>query len=404
MVPGLNKPYLAAPKQLGPASTLIANFRKQIKNINGVGKIARECVELFERLTYHQNLTRLTFLSWSEVLTSLKLHRNMQAWCSACYEEMRCTGRTVYQPLIWTVELLQICPSHRVQLIDRCPQCNCQFLGLTRRLRLGFCPKCECWLGREVDASSQECLLVNPQLEWQEFVCENICELISFKHDESHPPAKNCIASWLQIAADRVTGGKMARLSALLGKPNLTVHEWRHGRVKPILFELLRICYCLNIRLVDLLTEINPSENRLFNFRQLPYELEPIKKPRTIRSFDPSSVKRQLEKYLTITPPISMTRTAAEMGYDRGRLYKYFPELYRKISSRYKEFLQAKYKKQRIQREEEVRAACIELYRRDVYLTARTVADLLGKPSYKGRRDVRAIILATRKQLGQSRK
>lgn len=93
-----------------------------------------------------------------------------------------------------------------------------------------------------------------------------------------------------------------------------------------------------------------------------------------------------------------------ELGYTRGLLYKHLPDLHRKIRDRYQDFKQAECKRRHIQLQEEVREACLKLYRQGVYLTAPSVANFLDKPTYKVRRDVRAIILETRRQLGQSRK
>lgn len=404
IVPGLNKSYLAAPEHCGQGITLLATFKKQIKNINGVGQVAREWVGLFEKLTHCQGLTRLTFLPWAEVLTYLRLNRHYQAWCPVCYEEMRQADEIIYQPLIWTVAILQICPRHHVSLVDQCPRCDRQFPNLTRRLRLGFCPNCNHWLGGEVNTSLSSRLLTDTQLEWQGFVSDNICELLPFTQTETHVASKNHIANWLRTLADRITEGKMQRLSALLGKPSLTVREWRHGRVRPMLFELLRICYCVDIRLVDLLTGRDLEGERSFNFRQFPRELEPTKKLRVRRPFNSSSVRPQVEKYLTVSPPVSMTTVAADLGYDRGLLYKYLPDLYGKIRDRYKEFIQSGRRRRRLQLEEEVKEACLELYRQGVYLTVPAVADFLDKPRYKGRRDVRATVSETRRQLGQRRK
>lgn len=400
IVPGLNKSYLAAPEHCGQGISLLATFKKQIKTINGVGKVAREWVGLFEKLTHHRDLMRLTFLPWSEVLTYCRLHKQNQAWCPICYEEMRTTGGPVYQPLIWTINLLKICPRHHVYLVDHCPQCSYQFPNLTRRLQLGFCPNCYSWLGGESDSSTPNCSLI----KWQEFISENICGLISFKHDEAHLPSRDYIAKWLQTFADSITDGKMARFSALLGRSHATVQEWQHGRIRPMLFELLRICYCLDIRLVDLLTGNGLDGNRQFNFQQFPHELEPIRKTVTCRRFDCSVVRKQVEKYLDISPPASMARVATELGYDRGLIHKYLPDLHRKISDRYKEFIQSGRRRQRLQLEEEVKEACLELYRQGVYLTVPAVADFLNKPKYEGRRDVRAKVLETRRQLGQNRK
>lgn len=68
------------------------------------------------------------------------------------------------------------------------------------------------------------------------------------------------------------------------------------------------------------------------------------------------------------------------------------------------EYLQERYRNFRTQLEEEIRGACIELYRKNIYITARSVSEFLGKQSYLGRRDVWAIIVAIRRELGQTRK
>jgi len=158
------------------------------------------------------------------------------------------------------------------------------------------------------------------------------------------------------------------------------------------------------IRLVDLLTGHGIKENKAIQIKQLPSELAPATKPKRRTPFNYVKVKRQLERSSKLSPPISLKQVSIEVGYDRSTLSKNFPELCRQISCRYKEYLQERYRKHQELRVQEVQEACLELHKRGVYLTARSVADFLGKPSYLGRRDVWAIVLATREQLGQSRK
>lgn len=403
IVPSLNKSYLVSPPHLGPASTLLGSFRNQIKNINGIGQVALEWAELLGRMTLQKDLKYLTFLPWSEVLTYKKLLRRSQAWCPACYGEMQHTSSGVYQPLIWSIELIRICTRHHIRLVDRCISCNQQFSFLTRRLKLGFCPRCENWLGR-VTKNSNENLFTPTEIQWQEFIIDNMGDLLTFMSSKAHNASKHCIARWLQICADRLTQGKMQRLSRILSKSNLTVHEWRHGRFKPILFDLLRICYCLDVRLIDLLTGNNIEREKSFTAKQFPQELEPIKQVRRANFFSYPEIEKQLINYVKISPPPSLRKVSVEVGHDRSTLLKWFPDLCNKISQRYKEFLQAYYKTQRDKRELEVQRACMELHKRQIYPSAGNVAEFLGKPSYAGRRDVTAVVKATRKQLGTTKK
>jgi hypothetical protein len=403
IVPALDKPYLVAPPHLGPASTLLGSFRNQLKNINGVGKIAGEWVGVLENMTLRNNLKYLTFLPLSEALTHFKLLKRTQSWCPVCYEEMHRTSGVIYQPLVWSIKLVQICDRHQVRLADKCPQCESRFLSLTRRFKVGFCPRCYCWLGGEVNESA-ESLFTAGELEWQLFICDNLRELIIEAQKESFLVSKANISRWLQICATKVTGGKVQRLSALIGKPNLTVHEWYHGNVKPVLFDLFRICYCLDLRLVQLLTGNGIGEKEIFRTRLFPKEVEPVGRIRTPKPFDDLKVKKLLTKYLKVSPPLSMRKVSVEIGHNHGTLYKKFPNLCLQISRRYQEFLQVRYKERQNEREDEVRQACSELYKRDIYLSARSVTEYLNKPSYLGRRDVAAIIKKVRKELGQTKK
>lgn len=403
IVPALNKPYLVAPPHLAPASTLLGTFKNQIKNINGVGKIAREWVGVLENMTLRNNLMHLTFLPASETLTYVKLLKRTQSWCPVCYEEMHRTSGVIYQPLIWSIELVQICDRHQVRLADKCHQCESQFLSLTRRHKVGFCPRCYCWLGREFNESA-ESLFTLCELEWQTFICDNLRELIVESQKESFLVSKANISRWLQICATKITEGRAQRLSALIGKPNLTVHEWYHGNVKPILFDLFRICYCLDLSLVQLLTGNGIGEKEIFQTRLLPKEIEPAKCVRTPKAFDYPKVKKLLTKYLKISPPLSLSKVSVEIGYDRSTLTQKFTNLSRRISHRYQEYLQTCYKERQNEREEEIRRACLELYKQNIYPSARSVAEFLNKPSYLGRRDVAAIIKKVRKELSQTKK
>ena len=67
IVPTLNKNFLTSRSKLGPASTLLGSLRKQINGINGIGKMAREWVELLETLTLRNDLRFLSLLTLSNV-------------------------------------------------------------------------------------------------------------------------------------------------------------------------------------------------------------------------------------------------------------------------------------------------------------------------------------------------
>lgn len=104
--------------------------------------------------------------------------------------------------------------------------------------------------------------------------------------------------------------------------------------------------------------------------------------------------------FLSEMHPISMTEVGRRMGVNHKDLYQKFPDICRRISFKYKEYLQDFYSVRRANLEEEVRKAVIHLYSQGIYASPRPVAEYLNKPTYLWRRDVAAIIRKTRESLG----
>jgi hypothetical protein len=175
------------------------------------------------------------------------------------------------------------------------------------------------------------------------------------------------------------------------------------GTVKIPLWDLLRICYCLDLSIINFLNVAKGVRNSEINIRELPRVACDVKSPRSPRPFNHKEVGLQLANFLAVIPPISMAEVARRLGVDSRDLYRKFPELCRQISSRYTDYLQDSYRMQRTLREEEVRQAVIHLYAQGLYVSHQLVANYLNKPSYYGRRDIAAIVRETRELLDSNK-
>lgn len=404
LVPSLNKPYLTTPSHLSPASTLNGSFRHRSKNINGIGTLALEWVEMLESLTLRNDLRFLTLTTLSNVLPHYGLLRKFQAWCPACYEEMRRKEQIIYQPLIWSIAAVKLCARHHKPLVDRCPYCHRQLLQVTRRLRIGYCPRCGYWLGGQIDNYSlEDSQLTEKEINWQKFVISNVKGLLAALPNLDSSPRKEITTESLSICVDRATGGNLTHFAALLGKPLITFRGWYLGKVKAPLPDLLRICYCLDISILDLLRGADAIKRKRLVVRKptnIPDAVISLRRP---RPFDYSRAEDDLTKVLDIIPPISLAEAARILGYNRRGLHKKLPELCSKITSRYRDHLKSHYEDTRSKREEEVIAAVREIHAQGFYVTPRLVAEFLNKPSYLGRRDVAIIVYRTRELLTQQK-
>jgi hypothetical protein len=404
LIPSLNKAYLTTPSHLSPASTLNGSFRNRMKNINGIGKLAQEWSEKLEELTLRSDLRFLNLTALSNVTPHWKLLRTFQAWCPVCYEEMLQAKQTIYQPLIWTISAVDICARHHRPLVDRCSHCYRQLLPLTRRAQLGYCSRCGYWLGEHPDKGNRTDSLMGEERDWRLFVANSVGELIAALSNMNQPPTKKTVVEALHECIKISTGGVITQFAKLIRKHLMTVYGWYRGNVKIPLSDLLRICYCLDLSIIDFLNGAEALRKSAINVRELPDTACVVNSPRTPKPFNREKVEIGLINFLKVGSPISVAEAARRMEVNHRDLYRIFPELSRKISCRYRGYLQDFYRIERTRREEEVRQAVIHLYRQGVYVTPRAVAEYLNKPTYLGRRDVAVIIRMTRESLDSERK
>ena len=73
---------------------------------------------IIENLTLQRGLHSLTMLPWMGVLSFKGLLRHEKAWCEDCLEEQHIAGKTVYEPLLWSIEVVKVCPHHKCHLSD----------------------------------------------------------------------------------------------------------------------------------------------------------------------------------------------------------------------------------------------------------------------------------------------
>lgn len=405
LIPNMNKAYLTTPSHLSPGSTLTGSFRNRIKSINGIGKLAKEWVGTLEAMTLRSDLSYLTLIAVSNVLPYLKLLRTFQAWCPACYEEMLQNKQTIYQPLLWNISAVDMCARHGRSLVNHCSYCNRQLLPLTRRAQLGYCSKCGYWLGEHSDSRvTADALIVGEERAWRLFVANTVGDMLAALSTMSGHFSKKTILESLHACIAISTGGVLTQFAKLIRTNLTTVNGWYLGKIRIPLSSLIRICYCLDLSILDFLQVAEVVRGNRVKVKELPTLIRIVKRLRTTRPFNRVEIEAELTNYLDVVPPISLTQVAKKIEANHRDLYRRFPELCRKISSRYRDYLQDFYRKERTKREDEVKQAVIHLYSQGVYVSPRPIAEYLNKPSYLGRRDVAAIIRNTRELLDSKKK
>ena len=95
-------------------------IRQYSGEINGRGETASKLVNLLEKVTFKENLRFSTLLSWTEIFPRKKLVKTNKSWCPLCYQDFIAQNKPVYEPLIWSVNIVSTCSIHKTPLESLC--------------------------------------------------------------------------------------------------------------------------------------------------------------------------------------------------------------------------------------------------------------------------------------------
>ena len=382
VVPLLGRPRLAKPVNGG----LSAFWAKDARALNGMRTLARDGVRALESLTLRHDLRFLTLLPWAEGLTPAGVLRARRAWCPDCYTTWQTAQQPIYEPLLWALSVVEICPQHQRRLCWQCPHPLCRqplaFLG--PRARPGYCSKCQGWLGLGPETESGErAVLPADEQAWQTWLVNAIGEMLARGPSLSVPPRPPNLARVMRPYLQPARSGRAKRLAQALRASASTVSAWRAGGRRPQLDYLLRLCYHFDLSPVRLLTDdtlaINLTETQT---RLLPEHLSNPKRQR--RPFERQRIRQALETALASDeqPPPPMRTVARRVGYAPSFLHSYFPDLCRAISARY--LAEAKARgQQRLQALcEQVRQAATTIHAEGSYPSATRISLRLSEPGF----------------------
>lgn len=351
--------------------------------LNGCGSTAAQFVAGIEELTGLSGLASHTMLPWSRTLPAHGLIRPHAAWCSGCLAGDRDFVGRQYVRLAWQLQPMQVCVHHRCLLSDACPGCGRRILPLPTTCLAGHCPHCG---GRLADAPVQ---LPSRQEEgWLSWAAEECGSLLRVASPDHPAVQAGAAARALQVAIDQVSEGRLVVFAERLGLGRGKVSEWRAGHVTPALPALLRLCYALDVPIVDFLA----GEFRAVLRGARTHRLAPRS---DYRRWTPDVVEAALRRELRQPRP-TLVAVEHRLGCNRRTLKKHQPQLSAQVVAAGRE-RRASLEKERIDRlVEEIEAAVHRLVNAGVLPTARRVSALLARPGRlrhpEARRALRAAV------------
>jgi DNA-binding XRE family transcriptional regulator len=354
--------------------------------LNSNGILASQLYQSLEQLTLRKDLSCLTLLAFNNVFSSRKLLRKSKAWCPHCYEQWQKAGKTIHEPLLWSFETVTVCPQHFQPLANKCPHCDRSVPWLTGKSQIGFCPKCDRWLG---SFSPSQHKSSESDLAKSIWISQNLGELLSLIPLKSYSIQSENISKAFNLIVDDTCDGNIAAFAKIIGLPKNTVWMWCKGKSVPELRAILTVCYCFDISLLNL-TTLKPQAFHSLRIdpQRLPSRLRP--KRTSPKTFDCVATEMYLHKVLNnLEHPLTMKETARKLNIDQRIIYNYFPNLCQAISAKYRSH-QKQQTAERIQKScREVEHAVRNLYLAGEYPSEARVSQLISQPGYFRYRQVR---------------
>jgi transcriptional regulator with XRE-family HTH domain len=371
--------------------------------INGLGSPAADFVRALETLTGRRDLSGLTLLAWRRVLPGHSLLRRCRAWCESCMYTWREANQPIYEPLLWTLQAVTVCPYHRRILRQACPHCERQIGPLDSRSRRDRCSRCgQTLIPTATNPTSDSRVLLGDELEWASWVASALGELLAAAPQITCPPGRDHLAQTIRVCVDKLCSRNASALARLLHVGRGAVSRWRREKSTPRLAVLLSMAYRLGISLLELLLhcpDFAASQGFLREARVEENIRSQQQRMAHGRRIHPAEVSRVLHIALNEIPPPSMDQVMRRLSHAGPTIYRHFPELCRQIARHYAEYRVQRAIARKVQAAEEVRRVAYELHAKGTRLTRRHIRPLLTSSDYLNLEEGRTALREVRRQL-----
>ena len=367
--------------------------------INGFGPPATDFVRALETLTGRRDLSCLTLLTWRRVLPGHSLLRRCRAWCESCMFAWREANQPIYEPLLWTLQAVTVCPYHRRILRQACPHCERQIGPLDSRSRRDCCSRCgQALVPNGIDPASDSRLLPSEELVWASWVASALGELLAAAPQIRCPPGRERLAGTVRLCVERFCSGNGSKFARLMHVGRGAVSGWQRGKTTPGLAVLLNMAYRLGISLGDLLLGSATLASSRGFVRDAPVGMNVRSQRRRTRHgwrINRAEVSRILHTALSEAPPPSVEQVMRRLRHGGATIYRHFPDLCRQIARHYAEYRAKCALARKAQAAEEVRRVAYELHAKGIRLTRQHIRPSLTSSDYlnleEGRRALQEV-------------
>jgi hypothetical protein len=311
--------------------------------LNGISDCPRRWIRTLEASTGQHSLHVMTMLTWAGVISDLHLLRSNRAWCPQCFNFWRSANLPVYEPLLWAIKIVGLCPVHECSLEERCPRCGRGSQALTAKARPGFCYRCRSWLG--MPASHRPSATAH---DAELTVAHSVGGMLALAASLPQEPSAVYFKDNLRHCIHEFAAGNHSHYARLSGVSFDSIERWLAPGSSIRLDSFLRMCCNLQLPAARLLSDrIPPNDPDWERARHLaqrtsscakrrnPFYSRPappgVMNPAASRSPQThESLRQRFERAMAAPAPQALQSIAIELGFNHSSsLYNRVPDLCR---------------------------------------------------------------------------
>ncbi|MCK8488277.1 TniQ family protein [Paenibacillus sp. MBLB2552] len=335
-----------------------SSFYKDAYTINCFGAICTDMEYALTKLTQRSDISEMNLNKWVFTPRNKAIVKKQKHWCIQCYSEWEKEGKALYDPLLWSIELIKICPVHKTLLQTSCSGCNMQIPIINQRSLLSHCIYCFKSL---VSVNEVRLVESEDELLFQVWLCDSIGKLLMYsKEFVDTSSICNALQSFRENYCDN-NDRVLSRLFLLENKRR-QINAYCRGAANPHFNLLLWFCYVLGIELISVctggeFTQIERKPSELLQDSKKYFMLES-----KWSKIDKEIVREKLMDFLSNDHPRSFNSISRELDIQESYLRKMFPKESKLLTAKYTEYrTNKKNEKMRLQKEK------IEIVLNDYY-------------------------------------
>jgi hypothetical protein len=167
-------------------------------------------------------------------------------------------GGSVYEQLLWSLKLVEVCPRHRCFLTNTCPHCLKPMRPLMAVSRPGTCWRCGQWLGNSANQTHLPAPDAVPT-EYQLWLAEAIGELLANAPRIEPEHLRDRAREGLLAYANAFTEGNRTAVADIAGCRPGIIYSWFKGDQVPRIDTLLHTWYQLKLPIACLVDGAYPG-------------------------------------------------------------------------------------------------------------------------------------------------